>query len=1164
MTLQAVEVPQEDFTYHSSPTQSVHGEFITRDNERYYVIRNVDKMSPFFISVVSNSDHWLFVSSNGGLTAGRVSPDTALFPYGPVDKIEDSATTTGSKTILKVEQQSGTTNWEPFNESQTNNYDLTRNLYKNTLGNKLCFEEINHDLQLAFRYTWMTSDEFGFVRDCELENLSSKPINIDMLDGLQNLLPAATPREVQASSSNLVNAYKWSELDQKTGIGSFTLYSGISDTAAPAESMYANTVFSIGLDNPVILLSTNQLAAFRTQQTLESETCVRGVRGAYLLNSSFQLGGNETRTWQFLANVEQSQSKVIALRQKLLKEENIRADIAQSVADGSDDLVQIIAAVDGFQATAEENVSVHHYANVLFNSMRGGVFDKQYKIDQADFIEMLRHFNKSVYKQHHLELAANPDSMELVDFIAQVKKMGDLNLERLAFEYLPITFGRRHGDPSRPWNEFAIKLKDEQGDPLLYYAGNWRDIFQNWEALLFSYPEFIENIIAKFVNASTVDGYNPYRITKDGIDWEVQEKDDPWSYIGYWGDHQIIYLLKLLELSADFHPGQLNKLLRHSIYCYANVPYRIKPFAAMCKNPKDTVDYDFDIEAKIEKRVSEIGADGKLLLDSNEQVYQVNLLEKLLVPVLSKLSNLVPDGGIWLNAQRPEWNDANNALVGHGLSMVTLNYLRRHIHFLQKLLQSEQASFELSNEVATWLVDITDILGSAATQYRDGALTVESRFNIFEALQQSSERYRLNVYANGLAGKTEQTIDSVKLLFTHALEVIDHCIENNKRSDGLYHAYNLLNQKQGTLEVDYLYPMLEGQVAALSSGAIPLDQAADMLESLYQTSLYRQDQHTFILYPDRDLPGFFEKNCISQSQIDSYPSLSALFALNESSILERDVEGNYHFNASLTNKMDLEESFNRLVAMHGAELESLRDNLHELYESVFNHKAFTGRSGGMFGFEGLGSIYWHMVSKLLLAAQENYFKARNQNADEGLTERLGQLYYRIREGIGFNKTPLEYGAFPTDPYSHTPKHAGAQQPGMTGQVKEEVLTRFAELGIRVSNGQIAFDTSLLRTLEFLNEPTSFTYIDTLAHKQTLTIPASGLAFTWCQIPFVYVLDEASQPSIDIHFTDGTNQRVDELALSSALSDEIFKHSGWIDRITLNLTSDLLFKDRSNC
>ncbi|MFB0999054.1 MAG: hypothetical protein QMC13_02325, partial [Colwellia sp.] len=92
---------------------------------------------------------------------------------------------------------------------------------------------------------------------------------------------------------------------------------------------------------------------------------------------------------------------------------------------------------------------------------------------------------------------------------------------------------------------------------------------------------FIESVVAKFVNASTMDGYNPYRITKEGIDWEVEDIEDPWSYIGYWGDHQIIYLQKMLELSNQFHPDKLSEMLRKTIFSYANVPYRIKSFDAL-------------------------------------------------------------------------------------------------------------------------------------------------------------------------------------------------------------------------------------------------------------------------------------------------------------------------------------------------------------------------------------------------------------------------------------------------------------------------------------------------------------------------------------------------------------------------------------------------------
>ena len=111
------------------------------------------------------------------------------------------------------------------------------------------------------------------------------------------------------------------------------------------------------------------------------------------------------------------------------------------------------------------------------------------------------------------------------------------------------------------------------------------------------------------------------------------------------GDHQIIYLLKLLEHSHAFHPRRLTHLLRDPVFCYANVPYRIRPFEQLLADSKNTVDYDEDLATRIEDLTRSIGADGKLVLDNNDEVYQVNLTEKLLVPLLSKLGNLVIDGG---------------------------------------------------------------------------------------------------------------------------------------------------------------------------------------------------------------------------------------------------------------------------------------------------------------------------------------------------------------------------------------------------------------------------------------------------------------------------------------------------------------------------------------
>ncbi|MFT5923404.1 MAG: hypothetical protein ACI9LE_000384 [Paraglaciecola sp.] len=1143
----------------SAPKSSdVVGQFIDMQGERYYAIHNMQNMAPFFISLISDSDHWLFVSSTGGLTAGRVSPETALFPYAPVDKIHESAANTGCKTLLQISKKGQTYKWEAFNKDFNHQYVISQNLYKNTLGDKICFEEVNHDLQLAFRYTWATSDEFGFCRQCELHNLAEELVSVKMIDGLQNILPAGTPRFTQTVSSNLVDAYKWSELHKPSGLAMFTLYSGITDRAEPSESLKANTVFSIGFDDCKVLLCNAQLEKFWNSEVLENESAKRGVRGAYLINVEFELPPLQSKKWQLVANLEQNQSQVSALIQSLGDQNKVLTDLSDSINEGSDTLARIMAASDGFQLTSEENVSVHHYANTLFNNLRGGVFDDQYSLSTRDFIATLKTFNIDVYNRHVVVLSTLPQQIALQDFSSIISSLNDLQLERLAAEYLPITFGRRHGDPSRPWNQFEIKLKDDAGHRLLSYQGNWRDIFQNWEALTFSYPEFIECVVAKFVNASTIDGYNPYRITKGGIDWEVEEPDDPWSYIGYWGDHQIIYLLKMLELSKQFHPKLLAQLLNKSIFSYANVPYRIKSFSDMLNNAKSTVSYDEDSAERIAEKVEQFGADGKLILDANGDVYQVNLLEKLLVPLLCKLGNLVVDGGIWLNAQRPEWNDANNALVGQGLSMVTLNYLRRYVRFFQGLMKDQPDTVELSYEVSLWLKETAEILQNLSPKLSGSPVSDILRFEVLQDLGQAAWRYRQAVYkTQSFSHKENSSIEIVNSLLSNALIVIDHTIQTNLGADGLYQSYNLLSFSGEQASVENLYPMLEGQVAAISSGAINPEQTVDVLDALFASDVYRPDQKTFMLYPDRVQTPFLDKNVITLAALNEVPFLAKMLAAADERIIMQDIEGCYRFHPNVKNKGELILLLNEISTDYPVLDNTMMSSIESLYEKVFNHQSFTGRSGGMFGFEGLGSVYWHMVSKLLLALKENFYAAVAQDAKPELIKRLGALYYRVRGGIGFNKSPDEYGAFPCDPYSHTPKHAGAQQPGMTGQVKEEILCRFGELGIHVHNGEVEFKPRLLRSSEFVSDEKPFRYLDVQNEWQQIPVPKHGIGFTWCQVPVVYELSNGV-PTLTITLSDGIQITSSDLTLVSEYSHSLFNRTDLIKQIHITLnTSQLL-------
>ncbi|MCB0053307.1 MAG: hypothetical protein KDE24_27615, partial [Caldilinea sp.] len=377
----------------------------------------------------------------------------------------------------------------------------------------------------------------------------------------------------------------------------------------------------------------------------------------------------------------------------------------------------------------------------------------------------------------------------------------------------------------------------------------------------------------------------------------------------------------------------------------------------------------------------------------------------------------------------------------------------------------------------------------------------------------------------------------------------------NRRDDGLFHAYNILQLRPGAAGVGRLYEMLEGQVAILSAGLLSSDEAAALLQSLRASALYRADQHSYILYPDRELPGFLAKNNVPAALAEELPLVRRLVERNDRSLLVRDENGVYHFNGAFRNAQGVADALAQL--RRDPELTALVDadtpRLLDLFEAIFHHASFTGRSGTFFAFEGLGSIYWHMVSKLLLAVQENFWQAHDGGANPAITAELAAAYYDIRAGIGFNKPPAVYGAFPTDPYSHTPKGQGAKQPGMTGQVKEEILTRFGELGVRVEEGAIVFEPALLRAQELFAEASTFDYVDVTGATQSLAMPAGALAFTLCQTPIVLVQGE--QPAIEVAYADGRRERVAGNRLALETSRQIFARSATVKHVSVHSSTN---------
>ena len=1121
--------------------------------EPHLRITDVDRMPPFFMNIVGAGDMWLFAGSNGPFTAGRSEPDHAAFPYQTVDKILDNPRSSGCLTLMRVETPSGEQLWEPWAAGRAPS-GVRRSLAKHLTGCSVAFEEAHEALGLEFTWELATGARFGLVRRCRLRNTGASTVRLRLLDGWNRVIAPGVTQALWSRYSYLAAGYMRHEaLPCGTGAlqAVYTLNAALADKPEPAESLRCTGAWALGHGEAALLLSGRQVEAFRLGGEPSAEAEVRGEVGAFLACETLTLEPGAERMWLHGIDTRLDPAAVVGLRGLLREPERMAAEVEADLAASRRRLRTLVGGADGLQCTADDALDAHHFANALFNSMRGGVFEPGAAIPADDVRAFVRSRSKQVARRHAAALDALPAELLAADIEALAAACGDPQLRRLLGEYMPLTMARRHGDPSRPWNQFRIKVRDERGRPVYGYEGNWRDIFQNWEALGCAYPQALERMVAVFLNASTADGYNPYRVTRDGVDWEAPSPGDPWGHLGYWGDHQIVYLLRLLQALDAASPGWASgDNLREPRFASADVPYELVGFEEMLRDPRHTIRFNQERHRELMRRAAEEGGDGKLLRGPDGEVRLASTAEKLLAPLLAKLSSLVPGGGVWLNTQRPEWNDANNALAGWGLSVVTTCYLRGYLVFLRGLLAEAGAQpLPVSAAMARWVREVADALQAPCCA---ACGSDADRLSALRALGLTGQRYRDTLTSGGPGADEPLPVAEMLRLVDAALAVVEATIRANLRTDGLIHSYNILKVGPDGAAVGPLSAMLEGQVAVLSSGLLGSGEVLRALDALEGAGLYRRDQHSYILYPDRELERYLDRGLLPADAAERAPLLARAAQGDLPELAVRDAEGVLRFSADLRNAADLEGVLAGLQARPelAADVERDRPGILGFWEEAFRHSEFTGRSGTFFMFEGLGSIYWHMVAKLLLAVQECAHRAADAGEPGEVVAALAERYHRIRDGLGFRKSPAEYGAFPTDPYSHTPAHLGAQQPGMTGQVKEELLTRRGELGLRLRGGRLIFRPRLLRRDEFLREPARFQYVDAAGSDAAFDLPAGSLGFTCCGTLVVYAL--AQEAAIALVRADGGVERVPGAGLDEVQTARILGRTGEITRVEVRV------------
>ena len=91
--------------------------------------------------------------------------------------------------------------------------------------------------------------------------------------------------------------------------------------------------------------------------------------------------------------------------------------------------------------------------------MRGGIFDDHYNIEKSDFSEYVKRSNKKVYSKKKNLISNLPENFDIKKLRFLCESDDDKNFIRLCYEYLPLKFSRRHGDPTVSYTHLTLPTK---------------------------------------------------------------------------------------------------------------------------------------------------------------------------------------------------------------------------------------------------------------------------------------------------------------------------------------------------------------------------------------------------------------------------------------------------------------------------------------------------------------------------------------------------------------------------------------------------------------------------------------------------------------------------------------------------------------------------------
>jgi hypothetical protein len=739
---------------HSMPNYSL-------DENDNFLIKDYQNVRPFasFLPGIAGPmgiPLWVFYVNRGQAIAsfGVENKDKPILEYQPANRAYQLTSFLGFRTFIRMEQGNKRTFFEPFavgSPFQTMSIGM----------NELSLSETSHrfGLQIEVVYFLLPGENLaGLVRMVTLTNRSSRPMNIEMLDGLPAVIPFGVNNQVLKEIGRTVEA--WMEvynLSQK--VPYYHLRASVADTTEVSSFDAGHYLLAFKDENdgsvlqdiivdPSLVFGNNSALLspdFFTENGLNALLAQKQITsgrtpcGFATLQVELPPGGSVhlNSIYGHVSQLENVQSKIKLLTSKnYLVEKRIEArELIRNITDGI------------FCRSGSHIFDAYCRQTFLDNILRGGmpaIFDQT-------------NGGKSVY---HI-------------------------------------YSRKHGDLERDYNAFSSA-------PEFFSQGNgsYRDINQNRREDAWFFPAISDFNIQVFMSLIQADGYNPlvvqgsyFTVSHENLEGllsfakepeklrkllsapfspgsllriifdesirlnvnvqtflkKVMEKSEQHisasSGEGYWVDHWT-YNLDLIEGFLSVYPDRKEELLfsNENILFYENaliVRPRSEKYVLVNGNP-------CQIHSLVEddQKAAMLKARGEepcwvRTKNGSGAIYSTSLFAKLFGLALLKFATLDPWGmGIAMEAGRPGWDDAMNGLPGlFGSSMAETYSLKWLLSFLLASLENKEFGFtRLPIEMAQFLRRVV-----REVRHFQSSISSDRDWIYWDNVSRSLERYRARI-----------------------------------------------------------------------------------------------------------------------------------------------------------------------------------------------------------------------------------------------------------------------------------------------------------------------------------------------------------------------------------------------------------------------------------